>query len=74
MTFAKIGDGIIADPDLDEERVADCRLTLSICENGRIHSMQKGLSGSLSMDDIKKIISTASGISPTLRKKLLEEN
>jgi exosome complex component RRP42 len=73
MTFAKIGEGIVVDPDLDEERVADCRMTVSMCEDGRIHALQKGLSGGMMAEEIKKIISIASGINPTLRRKVLEE-
>jgi len=55
-TSVKIGNAILLDPSLDEETVADARLTVSIDENGDIRAMQKGLNGSFTLDEIKSII------------------
>jgi len=59
VTAAKIRDKIVFDPQLDEERIADARLTVAVDENGDIRAMQKGLSGSFSYDEVRYIISTA---------------
>jgi len=59
VTAAKIRNMIVFDPQLDEERIADARLTVAIDENGDIRAMQKGLSGSFSYDEVRYVISTA---------------
>ena len=59
MTFFKIGDSLIVDPDRDEEDSADARLTLAISKPGKdkvINSMQKGEITPLSCDDLNDII------------------
>ncbi len=58
-TSVKIGNAIMLDPCLDEETVADARLTVSMDENGDIRAMQKGLNGSFTLDEIKSIIKTS---------------
>ncbi len=46
VSLAKIGDYIIVDPNLDEELIADARLTIGVDSLGRIVGMQKmGMSG-----------------------------
>jgi len=55
-TSAKFGDVIVMDPSLDEEEAAEVRLTVATDENGDIRAMQKGLNGSFTVDEIKKII------------------
>ncbi|MEK6851470.1 MAG: exosome complex protein Rrp42 [Candidatus Thermoplasmatota archaeon] len=59
VTAAKIRDKIVFDPQLDEERIANARLTVATDENGDIRAMQKGLSGSFSYDEVRYVISTA---------------
>jgi exosome complex component RRP42 len=54
-TFAKIGDKIILDPNADEEAAMDARFTVQI-DDKQIRALQKGLSGSFSMDEINKLI------------------
>jgi exosome complex component RRP42 len=44
------------DPSLDEEEIAEARLTVATDKNGDIRAMQKGLNGSFSTDEIKKVI------------------
>ncbi len=72
VTTAKIKDVLIVDPSLDEERMADARLTVTTDENGDIRAMQKGLSGSFTFDEVKRIIETAQrvgrGIRPSLQR------
>jgi len=59
MTFYKIGDKLLIDPNRDEQDAADSRLTLGIAKVGKeyvISSMQKGEITPLSADDLKNII------------------
>ena len=59
-TFVKIGDGIVLDPSLDEERILDARLTVGISEEGNcVCSMQKGGSEPLTRDEILDSVHTA---------------
>ena len=48
----------MVDPSLDEEEVADARLTVVCDENGDIRAMQKGMNGSFTIDEIKYIVET----------------
>jgi len=68
VTAAKIRDKIVFDPHLDEERVADARLTVATDENGDIRAMQKGLSGSFSYDEVRYVISTARRLGNGIRE------
>jgi len=68
ITAAKIRDKIVFDPQLDEERVADARLTVDTDENGDIRAMQKGLSGSFSYDEVRYVISTARRLGNGIRE------
>jgi exosome complex component RRP42 len=70
VTFAKIRDLILLDPNLDEERMTDARLTVTTDENGDIRAMQKGLSGSFSYDEIKRCIETSQKVGRQLRPVL----
>ncbi len=70
VTFAKIKDVILVDPSLDEERMADTRLTVTTDENGDIRAMQKGLSGSFTYDEVKRIIETAQRVGRAIRPQL----
>jgi exosome complex component RRP42 len=70
VTFAKIKDVILVDPSLDEERMANARLTVTTDENGDIRAMQKGLSGSFTYDEVKRIIETAQKVGRAIRPQL----
>lgn len=71
VTAAKIRNAIVFDPQLDEERIADARLTVATDENGDVRAMQKGLRGSFSYDEVRHVITTArrlgNGIRGTIR-------
>jgi len=54
VTFAKIGDELIVDPDIDEESVMSARLTVSTKDDGNVCALQKGGHGALSIEEIKK--------------------
>lgn len=70
VTSVKIQNGLLVDPNLDEERVADARLTVTTDENGDIRAMQKGLAGKLTFEDVQSAIQTSQRCGAELRKKL----
>jgi len=70
VTTAKIKDLLLVDPSLDEERMADARLTVTTDENGDIRAMQKGLSGSFTYEEVKRIIETAQRVGRDIRPLL----
>lgn len=55
-TSVKFNGVVAIDPSLDEEEIAEARLTVATDINGDIRAIQKGLSGSFTVDEIKKII------------------
>jgi len=67
VTSAKIGRTIVVDPNLDEERIADARLTVATDENGDVRAMQKGLIGSFSFDEIREVIATSQRVGRVIR-------
>jgi exosome complex component RRP42 len=71
-TAIKFDDVIVFDPSLDETDIADARLTIATDNNGDIRAMQKGLSGSFSIDEIKKVIRESIDNGKELRKILYE--
>ncbi len=74
VTFAKIGEWIVADPNLDEESIATARLTVTTNEEGIINAMQKGLHGTLTYDEVKKVINMSLNIGSQVREQILGDN
>jgi exosome complex component RRP42 len=70
VTAAKIRDIIVIDPNLQEEQIADARLTIATDENGDIRAMQKGLRGSFSYEEISRVIGLALKASEVIRTKI----
>ncbi len=71
VTAAKIGNSIFLDPSLDEEMIADARLTVATDENGDVRAMQKGLNGGFTFDEVKKVIDLAREAGSKLRPKIV---
>ena len=69
-TSIKFNDVIIMDPSLDEEEIADARLTVATDTKGDIRAMQKGLNGSFTVDEIKKIIKASIDNGKKIREQL----
>ncbi|HEY5606504.1 MAG TPA: exosome complex protein Rrp42 [Thermoplasmata archaeon] len=67
VTVSKIKDVLLVDPNLDEERMADVRLTVTTDENGDVRAMQKGLSGSFTYDEVKRIIEISQRVGRSIR-------
>jgi exosome complex component RRP42 len=55
-TSVKYDGVVVMDPSLDEEQIAEARLTVATDKNGHLRAMQKGLNGSFNVDEIKKVI------------------
>lgn len=70
VTTVRIKDLLLVDASLDEERMADARLTVTTDENGDIRAMQKGLSGSFSYDEVKRIIEASQKVGHAVRPLL----
>lgn len=69
-TSVKYSGAFIMDPSLDEEEVAEARLTVATDTKGDVRAMQKGLNGSYSVDEIKKVINTSIINGKKIREKL----
>lgn len=67
-TFVKIGNKMVIDPTLNEEKVASARLNVGVTREGRICAMQKGGQEPLTKEDIFSAVNIA--ISKT--KELVE--
>ena len=71
-TSVKFNNVILFDPSFDEEQIADARITVATDSNGHIRAMQKGLNGSYTVEEIKKIIKASLDNGVEIRKKLFE--
>ena len=71
-TTVKIGNSLFSDPSLDEDLCLDARLTVACDEEGHIRAMQKGGHGSLSVDEVRKIIDLSRKNGSVIRKLLKE--
>ena len=67
-TFAKLNNHVFLDPTSREEEVIDARLSITTIANGNICSMQKGLGGAFTAEEIKKATETAISKGKELRK------
>ena len=70
VTVIKIGDNYIVDPDTEEEKVVDARLTVSSTEDGMLCALQKGGDYPFTMDDIDKMLDIGIEKGKELRKYL----
>jgi len=69
-TSAKYNGVVVIDPALDEEEIAEARLTVATDQNGDIRAMQKGLNGSFSKDEINKVIKVSIDNGKKIREQL----
>jgi exosome complex component RRP42 len=69
-TSIKFNDTILMDPSLDEEEIAEVRLTVATDKEGGIRAMQKGLNGSFTVDEIKKVIKASVDNGKKIREQL----
>jgi len=69
-TTVKYNNALMIDPALDEEEIAEARLTVATDENGDIRAMQKGLNGSFTVEEIKKVIKASIDNGKKIREEL----
>lgn len=69
-TFTKIKDKIMLDSRLEEERIAEARLTVTTNEDGDIVALQKGLSGVFDYEDTTYCIKESKRIGADIREML----
>lgn len=72
VTLFKIGEKLIVDPNIKEEKSADARLTVAVSEKGEIHALQKGGNKGFSIGEVEHIIEIAQEKSKQLRKVIGE--
>jgi exosome complex component RRP42 len=70
VTIVKVGGALLADPSLDEERIAEARLTVTTDENGAIRAMQKGLTGSFTKDEVMKVVALSKRLGDEMRGRI----
>lgn len=58
-TFARLGDAVVVDPTVEEERAAQGRITVATDETGQVVAMQKGLVGAFSPEDVRDVVDRA---------------
>jgi exosome complex component RRP42 len=68
VTVIKIGDKFIVDPDYDEGKVVDARLTVASLTDGTLCALQKGGDYPLSTEDIAKMVDIGLEKGKELRK------
>jgi exosome complex component RRP42 len=66
-TFAKVSDLLVLDPTVDEELVADARLTITQDEEGTINALQKGGNEGIGPEELNHMLDIASQKSKELR-------
>ncbi len=70
VTVIKIGSKFIVDPDSEEEKAVDARLTVSSMEDGTLCALQKGGDHPLTMEEISKMLDIGIEKGKELRKYL----
>ena len=68
VTVIKIGDKYLVDPDSDEEKAVDARLTVASLSDGTLCAMQKGGDYPLTAEDIDKMVDIGVEKGKELRK------
>jgi exosome complex component RRP42 len=69
-TSVKYDGVVVMDPSLDEDEIAEARLTVATDNNGDIRAMQKGLNGSFTKEEIRKVIKSSIDNGNKIRERL----
>ncbi|MFW6122228.1 MAG: hypothetical protein ACOC80_15200, partial [Petrotogales bacterium] len=69
-TSVKFDKFVVIDPSLDEEEIADARLTVATDKDGDIRAMQKGLNSSFTKEEIQKVIKASLNNGREIREQL----
>ena len=70
VTFAKIGDSMLADPNIEEEDVMTARLTVTTKDDGHICALQKGGTEGLTVEEIKNAFNISIKKGKEIRKMI----
>ena len=70
VTIAKVNEKLIVDPWIEEEQIADARISMAINEDGNICAIQKGGNGYFTPQQIIEASKLAKDKATELRKKL----
>lgn len=68
VTVAKVGENLILDPNYEEEKILDSKLSISVRDDDRICALQKQGRKEIKFDDIEKMLDMAMEKSRELRK------
>ena len=68
ITVAKIGNHLIVDPSLEEQKILDARLTITTTEEGHICALQKGGDEPLTAEEVVKMVEIALDKAKELRE------
>jgi exosome complex component RRP42 len=70
VTLAKVGGSLLVDPCLDEEKVAEARITITTDDKGDVRAMQKGLPGAFTREELRKAVKTSQDSGKVLRGRI----
>lgn len=70
VTIAKIGGNLMVDPNLDEERVLDARLSMGTTEDGNLCAIQKGGVEPMTLEEIEAAYELARAKAKELREHI----
>jgi exosome complex component RRP42 len=73
VTVIKIGTNFLVDPTELEEQSLDCRLTITSLDSGDLCAIQKGGVGTLSIEDVDKMVDLAMKKAEEIRKLIKEK-
>jgi len=71
-TFVRLGEHLVVDPNLIEEKLSNVRITVGMNEKGIISSIQKSNSGFIDFDEVEKIINKTKIKTTELRELVLK--
>jgi len=72
ITVGKVGNNLLVDPNLEEEKVLDAKLSIAVREDNTICALQKQGSKELELSDVDKMIELAIRKSAELRELVKE--
>lgn len=71
-TFIKLGDAMLLDPSLDEERAMESRLTVATDKDNDVCAMQKSGIGGFSLEEVMYAVRASKTHGQTIREKIEE--
>ena len=72
ITAVRIGDSILLDPNAEEEACMDARITITTNSDNNFAAVQKGSTGTFTLEQLKQIATSAKTKGEEVRKKLKE--